>query len=66
MVKASQAAHKMAINMVYRDGKKQEEYDSETSSEEEEEEEVEFEINDDFVEFYKESLKYKLEKSMCR
>jgi hypothetical protein len=59
MIKASELAHKMAFNLVYCNQLES------NNDVEEEEEEIEFEINKDFVEFYKESLKYKLEKSLC-
>jgi hypothetical protein len=59
MIKASELAHKMAYNLVYCNQL------ASNNDEEEEEAEIEFEINKDFVEFYKESLKYKLEKSLC-
>ena len=58
MIKASELAHKMAFNLVYCNQCES------LNDEEGDEEEIEFEINKDFVEFYKESLKYKLEKSL--
>ena len=57
MIKGSKLAHEMAFNLVYNNNNNE---TVESSSEDE----VEFEINQDFVEFYKESLKYKLEKSI--
>ena len=62
MAKASKLAHQMAFNLVYGNNKIDHQLvtieDTDSTDEE-----IEFEINNEFVEFYKESLKYKLEKS---
>lgn len=75
MKNASLMAHLMAWNIVYNnqsskinnnDSPIQELSESEIAYVEAKNDEnsIQFEINDDFKEFYKESLKYKLEKSM--